>query len=163
MSTRSPSTLLKAPQKELRDAPPVKYLALSVLSMPHFRVQDRQQLYSQDSAGRRSVSYTITRTKYFDDAILLAVGTPNHNVSAMFDDVRVIVGNAESTCQQVVMLGSGFDSRPWRLSLGATRWFEVDLKEVITEKQRLLKTANASVALEVEKVDILKAGQTFVV
>jgi len=109
--------------------------------------EDRPTLYHTES-GRRSVSYTITRTKYFDDAILLAVGHQDYSVSAMFEDVRERVGMTESTCQQVVILGSGFDSRPWRLSLGATRWFEVDLKEVILEKQRLLHSAKASTSIE---------------
>ena len=98
---------------------------------------------------RRTVSYTITRTKFFDDAILVVLGDQEHGGNAMFDDIHDVVSATECYCQQVVNVGAGFDSRPWRLPLGATRWFEVDLKKVITEKQRRLDLAGASTSLQV--------------
>lgn len=43
------------------------------------------------------------------------------------------------------MLGSGMDSRPWRLALPpGVRWFEVDRADVLAAKQRLLKANGAS-------------------
>lgn len=62
-----------------------------------------------------------------------------------------------STCQQVVCVGAGFDSRPWRLSAETTRWFEIDVPEVIAEKRRILTSANASLS---NKVVLIKERET---
>eukprot|EP00891_Asterochloris_glomerata_P007386 jgi/Astpho2/7386/fgenesh1_pg.00114_%23_31_t len=48
--------------------------------------------------------------------------------------------------QQVVLLGAGLDTRPWRMTLPDNiRWFEVDQLEVIQYKHRLLKSAGAAI------------------
>ena len=70
----------------------------------------------------------------------------------MFDDLREMVQEMESYCQQVVMLGSGFDARPWRLPLNATRWFEVDRKAVILEKEKQLLKCDAALSFKVRNV-----------
>ena len=48
-------------------------------------------------------------------------------------------GTGEWVSFQVVFLGAGMDSRPWRLTLGNDiSWWEVDTRDVVTVKQRLL-------------------------
>lgn len=45
---------------------------------------------------------------------------------------------------QVVLLGAGMDSRPWRLELPpGVAWFEVDQQPVINQKRQLLAAAGA--------------------
>ncbi|GAB4822266.1 hypothetical protein N2152v2_009312 [Parachlorella kessleri] len=45
---------------------------------------------------------------------------------------------------QVVLLGAGMDSRPWRLPLPAgVRWFEVDRQDVLSAKEALLGSLGA--------------------
>lgn len=51
---------------------------------------------------------------------------------------------------QVVLLGAGYDSRPWRLALPppalhTVKWFEVDHASVIMRKQILLQQAGAQI------------------
>jgi hypothetical protein len=46
---------------------------------------------------------------------------------------------------QVVMLGAGMDTRPWRLPLSpSVSWFEVDRADVLAAKQAALRDAGAS-------------------
>jgi O-methyltransferase involved in polyketide biosynthesis len=46
---------------------------------------------------------------------------------------------------QVVMLGAGMDTRPWRLALPpGTRWFELDRQDVLAAKQRAMAAAGAA-------------------
>jgi len=124
-------------------------VSITLLSFHGASFQERSLSGSID-VPRRTVSYTITRTKFFDDAILTALGdVENGSGNAMFSDVREIVGGAECSCQQVVALGAGFDTRPWRLPLGTTRWFEMDFKELVEEKKRLLKLADAALVPQV--------------
>jgi methyltransferase (TIGR00027 family) len=50
--------------------------------------------------------------------------------------------------RQVVVLGSGFDTRPWRMALPPmTKWLEVDLPEVVRAKRRRLRACNAETEL----------------
>lgn len=47
---------------------------------------------------------------------------------------------------QVVCLGAGMDTRPWRLDSDADiKWFDVDFAEVLDLKRRLLVQAGAQV------------------
>jgi O-methyltransferase involved in polyketide biosynthesis len=46
---------------------------------------------------------------------------------------------------QVVVLGAGMDTRPWRLQLPpGVAWFEVDRHDVIAAKQQLLQRHGAA-------------------
>lgn len=46
--------------------------------------------------------------------------------------------------RQVVVLGAGYDSRPWRLRLPpGVRWFELDLPQVAAAKRELLQQLGA--------------------
>jgi methyltransferase (TIGR00027 family) len=51
--------------------------------------------------------------------------------------------------RQVVVLGAGMDSRPWRLKLPAgLAWFEVDQAPVLAAKQRALQQAGAQISAD---------------
>lgn len=66
------------------------------------------------------VNGVAVRTRFIDDTILEGL----------------------NRAQQVVVLGSGLDSRPWRLNppgADRIRWFEVDFKEVLDYKQTALE------------------------
>lgn len=67
------------------------------------------------------------RTRWIDDRILHAIHP-----------------SRELQVRQVVVLGAGMDTRPWRLHLPAgINWFEVDMPDVVQAKRRSLTEVNA--------------------
>jgi len=69
----------------------------------------------------------------------------------LFDDIigRCIAEGADT----VVNLAAGMDARPYRMALsGSLRWFEVDLPEILAEKERLL--AGETPACHLERVPL---------
>jgi methyltransferase (TIGR00027 family) len=76
-----------------------------------------------DAIHRRFLDYVALRTKFFDDYLLAACA----------------VG-----CRQVVVLAAGLDTRAFRLSWPqGTRLFELDLPEIFTFKEQVLKREGA--------------------
>jgi len=76
----------------------------------------------------------IARTKLTDDAILSAIA---HG------------------CDCVANLAAGLDARPYRLDLPSTlRWVEVDLPEIIDEKERALAAVRPRCRLQRIKADL---------
>jgi methyltransferase (TIGR00027 family) len=50
--------------------------------------------------------------------------------------------------RQVVVVGSGFDTRPWRMAQAPmTKWLEIDVPEVVNAKRRRLQTCNAELEI----------------
>jgi methyltransferase (TIGR00027 family) len=79
----------------------------------------------------------VTRTKLIDDFVAEAV---------------------KGGCGRVVNLATGFDTRPYRLDIGAeVEWIEADLPEIINEKQRLLAGETARCQLSRVAVDLADA------
>jgi len=77
------------------------------------------------------------RTHLFDQAILAAV---------------------RHECDTVVNLAAGFDARPFRLKLPQTlRWIEVDLPELLREKERMLRSEKPVCLLERVALDLADA------
>eukprot|EP00210_Caulerpa_lentillifera_P000748 g723.t2 len=106
--------------------------------------------------GLRGVSYTIIRTRFFDDG-LVAMLTTSKELLPLFIKLREAVhSNEVERCQQVVEVGSGFDSRPWRLPISSVRWFEVDSKELLKNKIHLLQSANASFSFQYNDISQYK-------
>lgn len=71
----------------------------------------------------------------------------------LFD--RAILAAVEHGCDTVVNLAAGFDARPYRLSLPETlRWIEVDLPELLREKEELLRGEKPVCRLERVAVDL---------
>lgn len=86
-----------------------------------------EQLPPQDRA------YILVRTRFFDDFLIEAV----------------------RGASQVVILGSGLDTRAFRLTFPhETKLFELDLPEVIERKITLLKDASANCQHYILKTDI---------
>lgn len=77
----------------------------------------RLALEASERASGGENQFLPIRTRFFDDAL-----------EAEADKL-----------DQVVLLGAGFDTRAYRLSLpGELRWFEIDRPEMLAEKQRIL-------------------------
>lgn len=56
-----------------------------------------------------------------------------------------IAAGIESGCRQVVLIGAGLDTRPYRMRLAADiRWYEVDLPELFAFKEPLLAAVDAT-------------------
>lgn len=88
------------------------------------------------------------RTKWFDDQLEASLGMPiaysaEQNIETPYLAATALPGNPP---RQVVILGSGMDSRAWRLKLPAgLKWFEVDRQDVLEAKEILLAAAGAEV------------------
>lgn len=101
------------------------------------------------TSGLRNVSYTITRTRFFDDGLVAILNRHSKTPHPLFAELREAVLSTDGDfCQQVVVIGSGFDSRPWRLPISSVRWFEVDFKKLLQDKIRLLRSVNASFSFQ---------------
>ncbi|KAG2434050.1 hypothetical protein HXX76_007778 [Chlamydomonas incerta] len=108
---------------------------------PQLPATELQAAQDKDAAaGPRPISRLIIRTKFFDDVASIvtwqgaaaAAAVPCHAPLAA-------VCRAAAACRQVVLLGSGLDSRPWRLALPpGVAWFEVDRRDVLAAKTRRL-------------------------
>ncbi|KAL4447524.1 hypothetical protein ABPG75_004743 [Micractinium tetrahymenae] len=111
----------------------------------------------EGSERRYKVGKMAIRTRWFDDQIEAALGMP---VSTHIPACLRAAG-APSTVdlgayvwthpqgqepRQLVMLGAGMDSRPWRMKLPADlRWLEVDQPDVVEAKRKLLRQLAAEV------------------
>ena len=84
-----------------------------------------------------------------EDAVLVENVAVRHKA---IDDVilRECVPK-EGGIKQVVVLNSGMDTRPYRLTLPDVKWFEVDSFEVLELKRRLLQTAPTDLELYASK------------
>ncbi|GAX83164.1 hypothetical protein CEUSTIGMA_g10590.t1 [Chlamydomonas eustigma] len=105
--------------------------------------QDSQAALVEGDSKLRGINNVILRTLYFDDGIMMVLGK---RPSSVFTAIRASLGS--TNCKQVVLLGSGMDSRPWRLHFppGVT-WFEVDRQDVLKAKMDLLRKAGAAFTL----------------
>ncbi|PSC68451.1 general transcription factor IIH subunit 2 [Micractinium conductrix] len=95
------------------------------------------------------------RTRWFDDQVEAALGMPvSTQVPACLraPEARPAADRptyiwtypAGHEPRQLVMLGAGMDSRPWRMKLPADlHWYELDQQDVVTAKEGLLKQLGA--------------------
>lgn len=119
------------------------------------------------SVNQRTYMYSriAIRTRWFDDQLEESLGMPDsyrssphrgHVVSTIdaYQQKKNQGGTSKSKLQrgsvqfpiQVVELGAGLSTRPWRLHLPATlRWFDVDRQDVIDAKEDLLVSCGAEV------------------
>lgn len=96
---------------------------------------------------RYKLNARAMRTRWFDDQIEASLDMFNHSLEEYskrkYVAKTVTPGHRP---RQVVMLGAGMDSRPWRLRLPSdVVWFEVDVEQVIDKKYSLLKTCGAEI------------------
>ncbi|KAI3429344.1 hypothetical protein D9Q98_005439 [Chlorella vulgaris] len=97
------------------------------------------------------------RTRWFDDQIQAALGMPVSagipgplraaTASEHIDMASYVWRHPDGhQPRQLVMLGAGMDSRPWRMKLPADlHWFELDQADVVEAKQEVLKSLAAEV------------------
>lgn len=125
----------------------------------------RAQAAPEGSERKYKVGKMAIRTRWFDDQIEAALGMP---VSATIPGV-LRAASAPSRVdlpsyvwshpdghepRQLVMLGAGMDSRPWRMKLPADlAWFELDQGDVVGAKRALLHQLAAEVPEPEERVE----------
>ena len=72
----------------------------------------------------------------------------------LIDELILRLVNSEGI-DTVLNLGSGFDTRPYRLSLPSSlRWIEVDLPAILSYKEEKLKSEQPACLLELVKLDL---------
>mmetsp|Transcript_1012 Transcript_1012/g.2362 ORF Transcript_1012/g.2362 Transcript_1012/m.2362 type:complete len:293 (+) Transcript_1012:823-1701(+) len=87
------------------------------------RTQEGEKTGSERAGSKAMEGRIAVRTRYFDDAIVAAL---------------------EGGAVQVVMLGAGMDTRPWRLRLPpGVAWFELDQADVMAAKLATMTAAGA--------------------
>ena len=105
-----------------------------------------------DHAGERlnKISEVALGTWWFDRQIMTLL-TSNSLHSAMgwlSARLRNSARGLAGPPRQVVSIGSGFDTRPWRMAMPPmTKWLEIDTKEVVAAKLRRLKACNAELKI----------------
>ena len=74
----------------------------------------------------------------------------------LFD--RLVARHVAQGCDLVLNLAAGLDTRPYRLDLPASlRWVEVDLPDILDDKERILGDATPVCALERVRLDLSNA------
>lgn len=101
------------------------------------------------ATSRNAVSAMAVRTRWFDDEVLAALATGDGRAVVVRIEVvaegRVALTMAPpppsaTAPRQVVALGAGMDTRPWRLALPPrTQWWDVDVESVLAAKAKLLR------------------------
>lgn len=103
----------------------------------------RQQPAPAGSGRTTKVGPMAIRTKWFDDQLEASLGMPLDSAAAASQDYLAVPAPGAAP-RQVVVLGSGMDSRPWRLKLPAgLHWYEVDRADVLQAKEAALGAAGA--------------------
>ena len=59
-----------------------------------------------------------------------------------------IMNYTSKDIKQVVVIGAGLDTRPYRLVLPEVKWFEIDMPEVISMKERILQEENPTLTVK---------------
>lgn len=94
------------------------------------------------------ISQIAARSWWFDREIMTALTSPAVPGSKGWLSARLTnsARGPSAPPRQVVVLGAGMDSRPWRLPLPpGVVWFEVDRAEVLEAKRRALSLASGEV------------------
>lgn len=103
---------------------------------------------SRQARRMYKISQVAARSWWFDRQIMTALTSPAVPASKGWLSARLTnsARGPSAPPRQVVVLGAGMDSRPWRLPLPPNvSWFEIDQSEVVAEKKRALVLASAEV------------------
>lgn len=113
------------------------------------KAKQRQQA-PLNSSRRFKINMFAIRTRWFDDQLEASLGMLARQVPSQAKDGGICRPYTAETfhpgyqAKQVVVLGAGMDSRPWRLQLpSGISWFEVDRDDILTMKLSLLAKAGA--------------------
>jgi O-methyltransferase involved in polyketide biosynthesis len=96
--------------------------------------------------GRRyCIANVGARVSWFDRHLEAALaGKPLGDGGSVGSSTATAAAASPPPPRQVVILGAGYDTRPWRLQLPAgVAWFEVDVPEVVAAKRRQLAALGA--------------------
>lgn len=112
----------------------------------------KRRVKAPEGSGRQyKVGRIAVRTRWFDDQLEECLGMPR--TFSPSEDARhivtTLVPGADEKMHlptQVVELGAGLSTRPWRLHLPAVlKWFDVDRQDVIDMRENLLIKHGAEV------------------
>lgn len=108
--------------------------------------RNRQQAAPKGSSRKNKINKMAIRTKWFDDQLLASLDMPLGSLLTLDNYITSTLPSDGIAPRQVVVLGSGMDSRPWRLRLPEeTSWFEVDDPAVLAAKVAILQKSGAEV------------------
>jgi O-methyltransferase involved in polyketide biosynthesis len=115
------------------------------------RAKKRRVKASQETGRQYKVGRIAVRTRWFDDQLEESLGMPRtfSPSNQARHIVTTLVSGADGKMHiptQVVELGAGLSTRPWRLHLPAVlKWFDVDRQDVIDVRENLLIKHGAEV------------------
>ena len=115
------------------------------------RARKRRAKAPQGSGRRYKVGRIAVRTRWFDDQLEECLGMPRtfSSLNEPGHIVTTLVPEVDGKMHlptQVVELGAGLSTRPWRLHLPAVlKWFDVDRQDVIDVRENELIKHGAEV------------------
>lgn len=108
------------------------------------QAKSRQSVAPEGSGRRFKINRIAIRTKWFDDQLRASLGVPVPPPTSHVVGTRG--GEADAIPLQVVELGAGLSSRPWRLDMPQeVTWFDVDRQDVLDAKDSILKQLRCDV------------------
>ncbi|GAB4814181.1 hypothetical protein N2152v2_001227 [Parachlorella kessleri] len=128
---------------------------------PHLAVGSRME--RADTKDTLAVSVVGLRCRYVDDELLAALHGLRRKLAARLMEAGEGGGHRRPNIQ-VVMLGAGLDTRPWRLHLGHDiSWFEVDLPDMAAFKRDSMERAGLAAEAPADcNADLLASGASAV-
>ena len=138
-----------------REVPPIKTIADTARWMAFYRAMESERpdahfhdRYARLLAGERGQQIASRLPWGLTNAWAIVVRT------CVFDEL--ILNTIEQQAVDTILnLGAGFDIRPYRLPLPASlRWIEVDLPEILAEKEEKLVNEQPSCCLTRVTVDL---------
>jgi O-methyltransferase involved in polyketide biosynthesis len=150
MESKEPRPLINDPLAETLAGPKAMEAA-----------KTRAQKAPEGSGRKYKIGMMAIRTKWFDDQLEAALGMPSTVNSTTTDYIyrpnlsslppppssskpSSPTSSRSLLPRQVVVLGAGMDTRPWRLHLPSSlSWFEVDNADVLETKRTILTEAGA--------------------
>lgn len=105
---------------------------------------------SSDSERLYKISEVALGTWWFDRQLMtLLTSNSLHSARGWLSArLRNSARGLAGPPRQVVVVGSGFDTRPWRMALPPmTKWLEIDVPDVVNAKRRRLRSCNAELKM----------------
>lgn len=121
-------------------------LAATLAGKQALQASRKRRVKAPVGAGRRyTIGRIAIRTKWFDDQLEMSLGMmpPSQDNAYLVDTI-----GGHQMPMQVVELGAGLSTRPWRMKLPANlTWYEVDRQHVLDAKEHILQCQGAEVEL----------------
>lgn len=94
----------------------------------------RRDVLAEYLAGEKALEQIENELALEDETKNILGGLAMRTLSI---DDRIMEAKKDNV-KQMVILGAGLDSRPYRLNLGGVKWFEVDVAEIIEYKEQAI-------------------------